>query len=221
MYAISFCLYGTYNPKYYDGLLENIKLINRHLPDWIIYVYVGSDVSESFRQKLEAYRGVRLRSVDAIGPILMMHRFLAVDEPDVECMIVRDADSRLHHRDRWAIQDFVDSTYQAHTIRDHPQHYTELLGGLWGLKKGDHIPRMRSLVEPYLDTPWKFGYDQKFLRDIVYPKVRHVLLVHTSQTFRYSDEETHREFPWVLTEACYCGKAEGNQSSSLLGIFRR
>lgn len=30
----------------------------------------------------------------------MMYRFLALDEDDVELMMVRDADSRIHVRDR-------------------------------------------------------------------------------------------------------------------------
>jgi len=221
MYAVSFCLYGAYNPKYYDGLLTNLNLIKKHLPDWIAYVYTGSDVPGTFREKLERFQGIRIRPVDATGPILMMHRFLAIDEPDVECMIVRDADSRIHHRDRWAIKDFASSPYSAHAIRDHPQHFAPLLGGLWGLRKNPSVPSMSLLVEPYLNTRWRFGDNQIFLKDIVYPKLKHSLLVHTSQSFRYADEETHREFPWAFSEAGYCGKAEGNQSSSLLGIFRR
>lgn len=221
MYAVSFCLYGAYNPKYYDGLLVNLTLINKHLPGWAIYIYLGTGVPDTFREKLRTIQGVRLRSVDADDHILMMYRFLAIDEPDIDAMCVRDTDSRLHHRDRWAIRDFIESSYTAHAIRDHPQHYTPLLGGLWGVKKAQGIPTMTELMAPYLNTPWKFGYDQKFLRDIVYPILKHNLLVHTSQAFRYSDEETHRAFPWAMSEDGYCGKAEGNQSSALLGIFRR
>ena len=66
----------------------------------------------------------------------MMYRFLALDEEGVELMMVRDADSRIHVRDRWTIHTFVESKHKAHVIRDHPEHKTPILGGLWGLKRG-------------------------------------------------------------------------------------
>jgi hypothetical protein len=76
------------------------------------------------------------RPTGKIGPILMMYRFLPIDEPEVELMMVRDADSRIHVRDRWTIHEFIKSQHKAHVIRDHPYHTTPLMGGLWGLKKG-------------------------------------------------------------------------------------
>lgn len=49
----------------------------------------------------------------------MMYRFLTLDEDDVELMMVRDADSRIHVRDRYTIHEFVKSDHKAHAIRDH------------------------------------------------------------------------------------------------------
>ncbi len=219
MYVFSFCLYGPQNPKYYNGLLENLKLIALHFPDWSVFVYLGNDVPDHFQTILQGYSQVRLRHTSQNGPILMMHRFLAIDEPGVECMMVRDADSRIHFRDRHAIQEFVKAPQIAHAIRDHPYHTIEILGGLWGLKTCD--VSMTDLVKPHLTTEWGFGKDQLFLRSELYPLIKERLLVHTSQTYRYSDEESHAPFPWLFSEACYCGKAEGNQSSQLLRIFRR
>lgn len=220
MYAFSFCLYGPPNPKYYDGLLQNIQQIRTHFPEWAIYVYTGTDVPPWFLERL-ATANVRIRPSGQTGPILMMYRFLAIDEPDVDAMIVRDADSRVHYRDRFAIQEFIASGFKAHAIRDHPYHTIELLGGLWGMKKSVDLPSIAPLVEPYLHTPWKFGDDQFFLRESVYPKLKNYLLVHTSQTYRYSKEETHAPFPWGFSEACYCGKAEGNQTPLIRRIQRR
>lgn len=220
MYAVSFCLYGPPSPKYYQGLLRNIEQIHTHFPGWAIYVYTGADVPSWFLDML-GRADVRVRPTGKTGPILMMYRFLAIDEPDVDAMIVRDADSRVHHRDRFAIQEFIVSRFKAHAIRDHPYHTTPLLGGLWGMKKSVDLPAMAPLVEPYLDKPWRFGDDQLFLRDIVYPKLMKYLLVHTSQSYRYSDEETHAPFPWAFAEACYCGKAEGNQTTVLQRLFKR
>ena len=99
---------------------------------------------------------------------------------------------------------------------------TPLLGGLWALKKGSVIPYMGDLVNPHLESLWAHGKDQVFLANVVYPLLKDRLLVHTSQQFRYSNEEIHRGFPWNFTEACYCGRVEGvPQPPSLLRIFRR
>jgi len=219
MYVFSFCLYGPPNPKYYNGLLENLKLISTHFPEWSVFIYLGNDVSDAFQTKLQENRQVRLRQTTQSGSILMMHRFLAIDEPGVTCMIVRDADSRVHFRDRHAIQEFLNAPQIAHAIRDHPYHTIEILGGLWGLKSCD--VSMTKLVKPHLTTEWGFGKDQMFLRSELYPLIKERLLVHTSQTYRYSESEVHAQFPWSFSEACYCGKAEGNHSSQLLRIFRR
>lgn len=220
MYAFSFCLYGPPNPKYYDGLLRNVEQIHLHFPGWAIYVYVGADVSQAFIDRLSRAH-VRVRPTGRTGPVLMMYRFLAIDEPDVDVMMVRDADSRIHHRDRFAIQEFIASKFHVHAIRDHPYHTIQLLGGLWGIKKSPETPAMTPLVEPQVQKPWNFGDDQVFLRDVLYPMIQSQLLVHTSQSYRYSDEETHAPFPWAFSEACYCGKAEGNQMFMLQRLFRR
>jgi hypothetical protein len=214
MYAFSFCLYGPFTPKYYGGLTENLKLISKYYPNWRVFVYVGTDVPESFYSTL----GEQVTVFTTIhkGPILMMYRFLAISEPDIECMFVRDADSRIHYRDRWAIGDFLSSSKIAHSIRDHPYHTIPILGGLWGLKRCDIS--MRDLVSPFLNNEWAFGMDQLFLKDIIYPLVENRILVHTSQTYRYSEGEEQVNFPWLFSEVCYCGKAE---NFHLLRIFRR
>jgi hypothetical protein len=217
--VFSFCLYGPHTPKYYTGLLENLKLIALHFPEWGVFVYLGNDVPDAFQTVLQGYHQVRIRQTSQNGPILMMHRFLAIDEPGVECMMVRDADSRIHYRDRWAIQEFVKSPHIAHAIRDHRFHTMEMLGGLWGLKRCD--VSMTELVTPHLKAQWAFGKDQEFLRSELYPLIRTRLLVATSRSYRYSTEETHVQFPYQYDESCYCGKAEGNNPRPLLRIFRR
>ena len=38
--CFSFCIYGT-DPKYYLGLMENVRLINEFFPEFDILVYRG------------------------------------------------------------------------------------------------------------------------------------------------------------------------------------
>lgn len=211
MYAFSFCLYGPPNPKYYNGLLQNLELISNHFPGWVVYVYTGADVPPSFVEQL-IQKNVRVRPIQRTGHTMSLYRFLAIDEPDIDVVMVRDADSRVHHRDRWAIRDFLESTYRSHAIRDHPYHTTHILAGLLGLKKGSYLPSMSTLLQPYLDRTGVFGIDQTFLSEVLYPILKERLLVHTSQSYRYSREETHAPFPWAFTDACYCGRVEGDQT---------
>jgi hypothetical protein len=217
MYVFSFALYGAPCYKYYTGLLENLIIIAKHYPDWKVYVYTGADVPETFINTIRS-KSAEVVKVPHVGHIVAMYRFLPIDNPDIECMIVRDADSRIHSRDRWAINEFVRSNLTFHSIRDHSYHTIPILAGLWGVKKGVFQNGIRSILEPYL-VPSKFGTDQEFLSKEVFPIVKNSILVHTSQSYRFDDSETIVNFPFQWTEVMYCGKAEGN--NQLLRIFRR
>lgn len=198
--------------------MENLKLIQTHFPDWKVFLYLGADIPAHFVSKVLQYPQVVLRYTQRTGHIVSLYRFLPLDEEGVECMIVRDADSRVHGRDRWAIHAFLESSYGVHAIRDHPWHTTEILAGLWGVKKGA-ITSIGDLLQPYIGRSGKFGIDQDFLREVVYPRVKTNLLVHTSQTFRYSEEEVQASFPTAWTDAQYCGKVEN--IGTRFSFFRR
>jgi hypothetical protein len=138
--VFSFCLYGSVNPLYYTGLLENIYLIGRFFPEWKVYVYLGSDVTTDMRELLVSVPFVVVRDTHITNAENMIHRFFAIDEEEVELMIVRDADSRIHWKDRWAIQQFVlQPNYTGHIVRDNNQHRVAMMGGLWGIRKRANI----------------------------------------------------------------------------------
>lgn len=129
--CFSFCLYGSYFEKYYLGLQENIALIREHYPNWDILVYAAPE-AEDFIRPL----GVQCIPTGKTGPVNMTYRFLPATKDDYDVVCVRDADSRIHERDRWCITHFLDSPYRMYTIRDHPYHRYRIMGGLWGKKRG-------------------------------------------------------------------------------------
>ncbi len=205
--VFSFCLYGPRKPYYYDGLLENIGLIGLHFPSWKVYVYYAPDVDDAMIRQLQACTSVVLRPTGVTGPQNMIHRFFAIDEEDVELMMVRDADSRVHWRDRWTIREFLrQPQFIAHTIRDHIEHTASMMGGLWGLRKSSGIC-VRDEYNAYnptrLDHRW--GHDQNFLSDVLYPKVVNQLLVHYSNK-RVKLEENAVEIPFEWSNDLYCGQ---------------
>lgn len=207
--VVSFCLYGPPNPKYYpDGLNENINLILRHFPDWKIFVYLGTDVDPDYINHLRTAPNVILRFTGKAGEPNMIDRFFAIDEPGVEVMMVRDADSRIHWKDRWAIRHFLRSPYLAHTIRDNPVHNAPLMGGLWGLRKESGI-NVTEEYQVFLKEKETFGWqhDQGFLLNRIYPKVLPLLLVHCTVKMGLPGEHVH-EFPFKWTNDIYCGRVE-------------
>lgn len=208
--VISFCLYGPDNPKYYVGLLENIFLAGKYFPDWKIYVYYAPDVTQAMVIQLEACSSVVLRETGVYGAMNMIHRFYAIDEADVTLMMVRDADSRIHWKDRWAIREFAGSPeFVAHTIRDNIQHTAEMMGGLWGIRKSAGLTMRKEYAE-YVEDDEKGhrnGHDQNFLTDVVYPKVVSRMLVHYSNGRRKIGEYAV-EFPFEWNNDVYCGRIE-------------
>jgi hypothetical protein len=209
VYVFSFCLYGPYNGRYYPGMLENIYLAGKYFPSWKVYVYVAPDVEQSMIQHLEACSSVVLRHTGEVGAINMIHRFYAIDEPDVDIMIVRDADSRIHWKDRWAIREFLNSNELAHTIRDNIVHTSKMMGGLWGIKKRAGINIHEEYIQFKSNPNEKhgMGHDQNFLTERIYPKVKPVLLVHYSNG-RMLPGEHAVEFPFEWINDIYCGRIE-------------
>jgi hypothetical protein len=208
MNVVSVCLYGPECDRYYTGLLENIALIGHHFPSWKVYVYVAPDVPAPFLERLRVYSSVVLRSTGVLGAPNKSYRFFAIDEPDVAVMFVRDTDSRVGWRDRWAMRAFLASDAKAHVIRDNPMHTAPLTGGLWALRKSACIA-IRPLYEAYpkktIEDRW--CSDQNFLADSVYPKIYRNLLVHFGAG-SYKAYEDVAPFPFPWAEETYCGRVE-------------
>lgn len=210
--VFSFCIYGPPNPRYYPvPMLQNIDLIGKHFPDWKVYIYTAPDVDAGFLQQVVQYSNVVLRPTGNYGIINMISRFFAIDEPDVEIMFVRDADSHVHWKDRWAIRSFLSRPYfLAHAIRDHPEHTSNLMGGMWGIRKKANL-NISEQYEHYLKNPIDRGYgvDQSFLSTYVYPYIRNVLLVHIGEGPIYYGEHAIK-FPFPFSKDFFCGRDDGS-----------
>lgn len=208
--AFSFCLYGPENPRYYPGMLENVYLAGIHFPAWKVYIYHAPDVTHSILNHLAACSNVVLKPTGVTGPKNMIHRFFAIDEPGVDLMMVRDADSRIHWKDRWAIRRFVASPYLAHTIRDNIEHTARMMGGLWGIKKSAGL-NIRAEYDAYVEDTslgHRNAHDQNFLADVIYPKVLPTLLVHRSRVPIFAGEHNTEVFPFEWSNDVYCGRIE-------------
>jgi hypothetical protein len=215
--VFSFCIFGPPNPLYYDGLLENIDIISLHFRDWLVYIYVGNDVSESYINKLLVYSNVRIIRTGISGFRNTIYRFFAYDDPIVDVVMFRDADSRIHWKDRWAINMFLNQTScKAHVIRDHKEHACYIPAGLWGMRRGafsgsiqeiynNWVPRYQGNGDP--KNVEGFGVDQNFLSDIVYSKIVYTLYVNCSFRILFVNE-IGTTFPFEWNDKIYCGRVE-------------
>lgn len=184
MKVFSFCLYGS-KPKYITGMHENIKTISIKFPDWKVFIYHdNSNLINDFKK----YSNVVTRLGVYTNGKLMLDRFCAIDELNVEIMMVRDADSRINERDEWCINSFIQSDKLFHIIHDHPYHVTPILGGLWGIKKGC-LPYFifRNAVNLHQLGQVDSNCDQLFLAKWVYPKVHDKSLYHGQLPTCYKD----------------------------------
>lgn len=137
----------------------------------------------------------------------MLDRFKPIDDPDVEILFVRDADSRINARDEWCIREFIQSDKQFHVIRDHPYHTSLIMGGLWGIKKGclPSYMKMADMARAYASSHQNVrGFDQNFLNNVIYPKVAHVTLFHGM--VRMWHDENVIGIP-LRTPHVFCGQA--------------
>jgi hypothetical protein len=207
MHVFSFCIYGP-QEWYYRGLFENLELIRTHFPDWHVFIYMGNDARDDLIAPMRSHPNTHWIPTGCAGATNMVWRFFAIDDPRVESMHVRDADSRCHIRDRWCVGQFMASSHLAYTIRDNPGHQIRMMGGLWGCKALPFSVRAQYLLsrtELLSKTP-AFGYDQDFLANYIWPLVRSSFAAYGYA--RVESDEHYTPIDPSLPLRPYCGMIE-------------
>jgi hypothetical protein len=173
---ISFSLWGD-NPTYTQGAIRNAELAKEIYSDWICRYYIGRSTPQQTIDTLSLFDNTEVIVMDVDGDWTgMFWRFYPAGEQDVDVVIIRDCDSRLNNREKEAVNEWLNSDKGFHIMRDHPYHKTEILGGMWGSKKGV-TPNIKQQIESYIKGDF-WQVDQNFLRDIIYPIVKNNSLVH-------------------------------------------
>lgn len=169
MNYVSFSLWGN-KPIYNVGTIRNSELMSEFYPDWKMIVYYDNSVPRETIEKLNKNSVItKLVQTKIYG---MFWRFFAVDEPDCQYAIFRDADSRISERERLAVQEWIRSGKALHVMRDHPYHAIPagnnqigILGGMWGIKNGI-LPLNEMIRKFYKSNDHTYGNDQAFLKMI-------------------------------------------------------
>jgi len=195
---ISFSLWGG-NPVYNIGAIRNAELAKEIYPDWVCRFYYGKSTLENTIDKLKTFNNVELVDMGVDGDWTgMFWRFYPASDEDVDVVIVRDCDSRLNMREKYAVEEWLKSDKGFHIMRDHPAHGTEILGGMWGSKK-NVVSNMKNMIDDYIKGNF-WQVDQNFLREKVYPLIRLDCLVH-------DEYFEHKPFPKPRENKTFVGQA--------------
>jgi hypothetical protein len=200
--CFSFCLYGPYTEKYYQGLVDNVHLIRLHYPKCVIRVFASPEASAFVR---ETCRDVVVHETPEDGSRNMAYRFIPAFVAEYDFVCVRDTDSRVHARDRWCIDAFLDSPYKAYATRDHMWHAYRMMGGLWGCKGSIPLP-VDTLLAYILSSPDRYTMDTSILEHFVYPLVRDSFVVFSHMPSGVLNDPNEKvvviEYPLINQEFC-------------------
>lgn len=179
--VIAFSLWGS-GKKYLYGAMVNSLLAPYIYPGWQLRFYLGAGVPpETVRLLQQA--GAEVIEAHKLFPQIPGYfwRFLVMSDPSVERFLCRDCDCRLSADEAWLVHEWLASGHGFHVIRDHLLHSDLMLAGLWG---GSPLPGFDVAAEIAGffkgQTSNAYHQDQRFLGEVLWPRLRSNVLVHDS-----------------------------------------
>ena len=133
---------------YFEGITDNLKQLPLFYNDsWTMRLYYDLEDDHPLMRPLcnlactnshldlchvQKLPGTPIINASNIFP--MNWRFFPTLDPQVDVFLSRDLDSRITDSEVAAVQEWLESDKVIHIMRDHPAHFTEILGGGWGAK---------------------------------------------------------------------------------------
>ena len=189
---ISFSLFGE-NPKYLVGAVRNTELQPEIYPGWTCRFYVSPDVPQKIIKMLEknsaeiimmgkfADNGMNYAYDNPRITIRRCWRYLALDDKDFEACIFRDVDNRLSFFQKRMVDEWLASGKAGHIIRGLLHLKWPILAGEWGMRPG-YLPNMRKLMRAMRLGFKGYQFDEDFLADKIYPRIKNNVLIHSGLT---------------------------------------
>ena len=183
------------DPDHLYGAIRNAQLAPVVFPGWTVRVYVSSFNQSLFPQrivsKLRALGAEVLEGQSDIPPEFWS--YLTAWDPNMKYYLIRKPNFRLSSREFNLIEQWLNSKYNIHCIKD-TENYRRfaITDGLLGVKTGTQennfiIQALRSKVQNHIT----YNSTQEFL-DNVYPQLKSSLLCHDSAHCEEASEQRSR-----------------------------
>ncbi|MGB1239055.1 MAG: hypothetical protein ACPG4U_12640 [Pseudomonadales bacterium] len=192
--VIAYSLFGDL-PRYCETAVLNAQVAKQLYPHWCCRFYVAEDVPQHVVLRLQQHGAQIVQMVRAESEVNpLMWRFLALDDPEVDFYLLRDADSLLCQKEAAAVNQWLASGYWYHHMRDYFSHTELLLAGMWGGCRGQ-LPTIEPLMVDYCREQLKAGrfIDQLFLKSTLWPTVRQSILNH-DEIFKFHNAHPYPPF---------------------------
>ncbi len=115
----------------------------------------------------------------------------------VNCFISRDIDTRIQPREVYAVREWIESNRCLHIMRDHPQHYPRILGGMYGLKCiNNYIDQnLVEKIEEFYKLKGEDVDEQNFLFEYIYSQIPSNERIIHDEIKKYEGEDECKQFP--------------------------
>lgn len=176
---IAYSLFGA-NPRYCEVAVTNAILAPLIYPEWTCRFYVDDSVPTHVIDRLASHHAQIVRvNKEELGFSGLFWRFLVLADTDVHCFIIRDADSLLSYKERYAVDEWLNSGKFFHLMRDDVCHNELILAGMWGGYVGA-FPNIKEDIQAYFNdlSILNKTIDQQFLRHHIWVTVNQSVLVH-------------------------------------------
>ena len=176
--VISYSLWGT-APFYAYGAMINLVLSRTIYPGWSCRFYIDATVPKACAAFLRDNGGDVRNMEDEYPGVGLFQRFLVMDDKSVGRFLVRDCDARLSSEEADLVQQWIDSDYPFHAMRDHVLHNELMIGCLWAGRTDCGIDIVELMRRYFTNGPTaKYGHDQRMLGHMLWPLIRKHCLVH-------------------------------------------
>jgi len=178
---IAFSLWGA-QPSYNHGAMVNARLARFIYPGWTCRFYLGADVPRATAIVLKQ-AGAEIVNAEANFREIpkACWRFLVADDSEVDLFLCRDCDARLTPKEAVAVDAWLRSGRSFHVMRDNVLHRSLILAGLWGGQTNIRLQIARRIRRYFLHgTDQRYGADQGFLANEIWPVIRDDVLIHDS-----------------------------------------
>src|SRR5262249_35448750 len=195
---VSYSLFGA-DPYYHQCAITIARTTPVMFPEFTTRIHCAPDVPRSVLQALAAAEAQvlitdRAEKAPASPFAGLFWRFLPFDDLDVDVVLVRDVDSPILPRERAGIDLWLAGDAPFYCLRDHPIHAEPMLAGMWGGFTG-LLPEIAPLALRYALSDHSKFVDQRFLRQVIWPRIRGATLSIDSYNSLGTSVDFPKEFP--------------------------